>query len=420
MHLNKLVSSLAVVIFVSIALPLTVWATSSTADDKQTPAGEATSPNLLTNPGMDGQFVKQCSARNGASWVAVPCDPENFNPAEVALWATVQVPYGWTAWWRPPNNNFSDPHYFQTYPASCPEKKSAPLNCIAWHNPEYRDTAGGPQEYGPTRKVAGDNSQKYFTYYSTHEAGMYQVVGGVKPGDRLRFTVYMEGWSNGANDPSHSDFGQNMNLQVGIDPTGGNNPWSSNIIWTKPAESFDQFTQFAVEAEAKNNVVSVWTKSRPKYALQHNDVYVDEASLTVVKPTGLAPKPSSSKIYTTTRIITSTRVITSSSGITSTVVVTRSVVVTSTRPTATTKVTTTASSKVTTTTSSKVSAGTPVTATQSTTTSGNIPATYQVVRGDTLIAIARRFNIRPWIRLAEINNLLPPYKVEVGQILKLR
>ena len=57
-----------------------------------------------------------------------------------------------------------------------------------------------------------------------------------------------------------------MNLQVGIDPTGGNNPWSPNIIWSAPAESFDKFTQFVVEAVAQNNVVSVWTKSQAEHA----------------------------------------------------------------------------------------------------------------------------------------------------------
>ena len=85
--------------------------------------------------------------------------------------------------------------------------KSTPDDCKAWHNPEYRDTLGGPQETGPERKVAGDNSQKYFTFYSVHEAGIYQVVGGVKPGDLLRFSVFQEGWSTGTNDPFKSDSG---------------------------------------------------------------------------------------------------------------------------------------------------------------------------------------------------------------------
>src|SRR5512136_360113 len=128
-----------------------------------------------------------------------------------------------------------------------------------------------------------------------------------------------------------------MNLQVGIDPTGGNDPWSSNIVWTAPAESFDTFTQFVVEAVAKNNVVSVWTKSGPQLALQHVDVYVDEASLNVVQPARPTAVPvRSTRVVTSTKIITSTRLVTGTNGIVSRMVLTQSVIVTRTVPVATT------------------------------------------------------------------------------------
>ncbi|MBI5567797.1 MAG: LysM peptidoglycan-binding domain-containing protein [Chloroflexi bacterium] len=42
------------------------------------------------------------------------------------------------------------------------------------------------------------------------------------------------------------------------------------------------------------------------------------------------------------------------------------------------------------------------------------------MRGDTLISIARRFGITPWWKLGEINGLKEPYKIEVGQVLKLK
>jgi hypothetical protein len=147
---------------------------------------ETLGPNLLTNPGLDGQYVKQCSLRNGPPWVQVPC-PANYQAeaGEIKQWETTQVPVGWSAWWRQPNSNFDDPNYFNTYPSLCPDWPTTPADCKPWHNPEYRDTLGGPRQTGPSRKVAGDNSQKYFTFYSVHEAGLYQVVGGITPGDRL-------------------------------------------------------------------------------------------------------------------------------------------------------------------------------------------------------------------------------------------
>jgi LysM repeat protein len=392
---------------------------------------ETLGPNLLTNPGLDGQYVKQCSLRNGAPWVQVPC-PANYQAeaGEIKQWETTQVPFGWSAWWRQPNSNFDDPNYFNTYPSLCPDWPTTPADCKPWHNPEYRDTLGGPRQTGPSRKVAGDNSQKYFTFYSVHEAGLYQVVGGITPGDRLRFTIFMEGWSTGDNDSTRSDLAQRMNLQVGIDPTGGNNPWSPNIVWTAPAESFDKFTQFAVEAVAKNNVVSVWTRSAPVYALQHVDVYADEASLNVVQP---AAKPARVPARTT-RVITTTRIITGVNGITSTVVTTRTVVVTpmpATRVITATRIITGANGITLTVITTRTIGATPVPTKVVTSTtptapvSGTLPipasGRYTVVQGDTLSKIARRFGLTVATLLALNQDIITdPNRIEAGWVLRLR
>jgi LysM repeat protein len=227
----------------------------------------------------------------------------------------------------------------------------------------------------------------------------------VMPGDHLRFSMYQEGWSTGTNDPYHSDLGQRMNLQVGIDPTGGNNPWSPNIIWSAPAESFDEFTQFTVDAIAKNNVVSVWTKSKPNMPLEHVDVYVDEASLNVVTGGAKAAKAAPAKTTRTSKIITSTKVITSGSGITSTVIVTKTIYVT-------VPVTSTLPTK-------------PITGTVGTTVpvTGTLPipasGTYTVVKGDSLSKIARRFGVS-LAALIALNSITDPNRIEAGMVLKLK
>lgn len=270
--------------------------------------------NLLVNGGMEGQYVQQCSARDGVPWVSVPCgSPVDF--ATTVLWQTVQVPVGWVGWWLPPNDNPSDPNFYNSYPNRCgPE---APPECAPWHNPEFRDTAGGPQS-PPSRKVAGDNSQKYFTFHSLHEAGLYQTVGGLRPGQRVRFSVYMEAWSSNQNDPLTSSGQNTMGLRVGIDPYGGNYPWSSTIVWSPVQEAFDHWELFTVETVALSDRVTVFTRSRPVFAIQHNDVYVDEASLIVVEDVAdvqestLAPLPATrtptpSPTPTRTRVATRTR-----------------------------------------------------------------------------------------------------------------
>jgi len=235
-------------------------------------------PNLLVNGGMDGKFVMQCSPRWGNPWVPVPCgSPIDYGTT--FLWQTVQVPVGWTAWWQPPNEDADAPDFFAHHPNRC--GRSAPNDCVPWHNPEYRDTAAAPQN--PPRRLAGDNSLKYFTFYSVHEAGVYQTVGGVKPGQRLRFSVYMHTWASNRNDPYRSEGQQTMGLRVGIDPYGGHDPWSSNITWSPAGDAYDQWALFGVEAVAQSDHVTVFTRSTPVYPLQHNDVYVDEASLEIVR-----------------------------------------------------------------------------------------------------------------------------------------
>ena len=267
----RIIARYTIIVIVCLGfLQLPVFAASHSAGD---------GPNLLVNGGMEGKYVMQCSARNGPPWVGVPCGaPIDFGTT--FLWQTTQVPLGWTAWWQPPNTDRNDPNFYTGFPSLC-YAEDAPAGCAAWHNPEYRDTAGGPQT-PPSRKVAGDNSQKYFTFYSLHEAGLHQTVWGLKPGQRVRFSVYMEAWSSQSNDPFTS-FGQpTMGLKVGIDPYGGNNPWSPSIVWSPVIEAFDHWELFTVEAVVKSDHVTVFTRSRPYFALQHNDVYVDEASLAVV------------------------------------------------------------------------------------------------------------------------------------------
>jgi hypothetical protein len=246
---------------------------------------EREGPNLLVNGALDGAFVMQCSARGGAPWVAVPCgDPIDYHLT--ILWQTVQVPVGWVGWWRPPREDPSDPSFYD-YPNRCPD--GAPIDCVVWHNPEYRDTAAAPQN--PPRRLSGDNSLKYFTFYSVHEAGVYQRVYGVQPNQRLRFSIHVQAWSTNDNDAFHSSGQQTMGLRVGIDPYGGDNPWSGNIVWSAPTDAYDQWQLFAVEATAQANAITVFTRSAPVYPLQHNDVYLDEARLVVVEVVQVAVPP---------------------------------------------------------------------------------------------------------------------------------
>jgi LysM repeat protein len=215
----------------------------------------AQQPNLLTNPGFESPYAQQC------------CHTEQgFDPN--TPYAEVQVANGWTAYWVEPDSSAAFPSY-------C-DYNVAPLTCQPYHRPEFRDLANAPE-----RIHGGANAQKYFTFYSTHLAGLYQQVTGVIPGQAYRFTVYVQAWSTDSSVPGASSSGdQFMGIQVGIDPNGGADPFSANIVWGQTFNPLDVWQQAGVDAVAQSSTITVFTRSWPRLALRHVDIYMDDASLT--------------------------------------------------------------------------------------------------------------------------------------------
>jgi hypothetical protein len=211
------------------------------------------SGNLLVNPGFEAPYVKQC-CHTEAGLAGLPIDE-------------IQVAHGWLGWWYPPGIDEAHPEY-------CGD--SAPDKCQAWHRPEWREAAPFAE-----RIREGKNAQKYFTFYSVHEAGMYQQASGVPVGARVRFSIYMHAWSNNGDSPTSA--GQDtMGMKIGIDPTGDANPWSPAVVWSPVRDSFDTYQQYTVEAVAEAETITVFTHSQPMWGYKHNDVYLDDASLIVL------------------------------------------------------------------------------------------------------------------------------------------
>lgn len=220
--------------------------------------------NLLVNPGFESPYGKQCCQTDLSIYLPnTPIDE-------------VQTAQGWFGWWRQPDSS-------PNYPSRC-DLPSSERICKIWHRPEWREAA----PYA-NRIRTGTNAQKYFTFWSVHEAGMYQRVTGIKPGAKLQFSAYMSAWSTVIGESLISSGQQTMNLKVGIDPFGGTDPFSPNIVWSAPGDSYDTFAQFTVQATAAANAVTVFTYSQPVYPLQHNDVYVDDAALVIGGAGGSAP-----------------------------------------------------------------------------------------------------------------------------------
>ena len=172
--------------------------------------------------------------------------------------------WGWRGWWLQPNQD--------------PQHPSAGGN-LAWHRPEWREANCGP--VCANRVRSGSDAQKYFTFFSVHDAGMYQQVSGITPGTLLRFSVYMQAWSTDTQlwafkprpDHGHARGHRSLWRHRRLQP-------ERHLV--DAFDTFDAWGLYTVQAAAQAGAVTVFTRSTPLYGNQHNDIYVDDASLVAV------------------------------------------------------------------------------------------------------------------------------------------
>jgi LysM repeat protein len=198
--------------------------------------------NLLTNPGFEGSFTPYTDAT-----------------------PTRQVAQGWVPWFIGGGQSASENVYPEYYPAS--------------------DVSNG---LGEPRIRSGNEAQQYFSYYATHDAGIYQRVTGITAGTQLRFSAYIYVWSSNYNDLDKSEDPGGVVVQVGIDPTGGTDGASTNIVWSDPVVQYDAYNESSVTATSSSTAVTVFVRSTVSSPIQNNNVYIDDASLTLA---GQNPPP---------------------------------------------------------------------------------------------------------------------------------
>lgn len=186
--------------------------------------------NLLLNPGFEGGY-------------------ESYYYANGEFVSEFRIAWGWNPWYRP-------------------HRDGEPLRF--YRRPEYRP---GTYSYN------GTMSQQYFTSFGTHQAGLIQKIESAVPGEVYRFGVAVYVWSS-----EHGNFYQSVepggvHVRVGIDPTGGVNPWAEEVVWSPFAEFYDEWRVLTVDAEALSNELTVYIWSQVDNPVEHNDVAVDEAYL---------------------------------------------------------------------------------------------------------------------------------------------
>lgn len=216
-------------------------------------SAQAQGQNLLNNPGFEGAYSTYVPNPPHPDCVHGPC-------------GTAQVPAGWTPWWA-------------SRPADEPDLT---INKM----PEFKPAVGFAN-----RIHEGATAAQYFVNWGTYTAGLMQTVS-VPANARLRFSAWGQIWSSDDHGGT-SIGGAPFTLMVGIDPTGGGNPWSPAVVWSAPAAPYDYYAQLTVEAQAQGSTVTVFTYGNAAEQRIHNDVYWDDAALVVIGG-GSAPAPASS------------------------------------------------------------------------------------------------------------------------------
>ncbi len=183
--------------------------------------------NLLQNPGFEGDYV-----------------PFNGDTSE-------QMAPGWSPW-------------------------------FVKHQPSDAGFANLPPQYqpaeNPKRVRSGSHAQEYLTFFATHRGGVFQNVAATA-GTKYLFSIWVNVWSTQLDDPDQSQQPGHLIVRVGIDPTGGTDGTSSNIVWQAAPELYDQYQQVSVEAVAQGSSITVFTESAPKDPVKNNNTYLDDASL---------------------------------------------------------------------------------------------------------------------------------------------
>ena len=216
--------------------------------------------NVLVNPGFEDGFTDRGAGE-------------------------VSVANGWFPWWQDgPGQN--EGFFFR---------------------PEYKPEDAG--RYGHRRIHSGNWAQKFFNTFATHNAGILQQVK-LPVGSKLTLSAWVQAWSSQDSTPDTVVEPGNYRVFVGIDPNGGTDWNSPNVVWSPSSMEYNTWLRLEVKAVAKAGTITVFLRGQPEYRNRFNDSYWDDVCLTVVRPATATPKPTNTPKDTPTPTLSPTHTVT--------------------------------------------------------------------------------------------------------------
>ena len=179
-----------------------------------------------------------------------------------------------------------------TYDGSVHERISTPQGWVTWWRkggdygtPEVKVIPRVHPYIGPPVRVrSGNYAVLYFNQSRLQDGGMYQKVDGFAPGSMVELTAHAHGWACEEDGPPYSCGDPwTQTFQVGIDPNGGTDPFSSSIVWSAEQRSPDIYSLIgpATAQVGSAGSVTIFLRAKSRSALKHLDAYWDDVSLTV-------------------------------------------------------------------------------------------------------------------------------------------
>ena len=124
-------------------------------------------------------------------------------------------------------------------------------------------------------------AQEISSPFATHTAGLFQQIPAA-PGDTYKLTVLAMAWSSEDETPGNLSEPGNVDLQIGFDPTGGLDPNSPLIVWSKKANPLGKWEELELTVEAETSIITVFLKSAPERPKRQQSVFWQQASVTPV------------------------------------------------------------------------------------------------------------------------------------------
>jgi len=158
----------------------------------------------------------------------------------------LQVAAAWAPWWDPAQDD--DP---------------------AWKNqkPQFR-----------TATVDDHPVQQIETPFATHTAGLWQQIPAAS-GNRYELSIMGQAWSSEDEKPGSRRDASDVNLQIGVDPTGGLDPQSPLIQWGDVAQPLGRWETLRLSFEAEANIATIYVRSAPTLPKRQQSVFWRNAVL---------------------------------------------------------------------------------------------------------------------------------------------